>query len=82
VAEQNIIEAIEFAAGLIDALASQITAHHERLESGETEALPGLPLATMEELFQPITGDILKAGEGLAGSLDKLRAAAYRANLA
>jgi hypothetical protein len=78
----NIVEAIDHAARLIDTVAEQITQHHERLESGETEAGPGLPLAPTEELFQPFVGDVLKAGEGLADSLDKLRAAAYRANLA
>ena len=78
----NIVKAIEFAARLVDTLADQITKHHERLESGETEACPGLPLAPTEELFQPFAGDVLKAGEGLADSLDKLRAAVYRANLA
>jgi hypothetical protein len=78
----NIVEVVEHAAKFVDLLAAQIIKHHERLESGETEALPGLPLASTEELFQPLAGDLLKAGEGLADSLDKLRAAAYRSNLA
>jgi hypothetical protein len=78
----NIVEVVEFAARLINGLAGNITRHCERLESGETEAAPGLPLAPMEELVQPFASDLLKAGEKLADSLDKLRAAAYRANLA